>query len=415
MITMVGRQDQAFGSKGYYGASSVLYPDHFPWGERDAKPNEMHRIMSENDKALQLMATKVKFLAGSGIGVFDKQVVDGKVQHIPVVDTELEDWIDLVAQDYLKAAAWQWVFSWGVFVEQHLEQVATTGGLAVRASIKVRDLFECRIGRDKSGNAKGFQLCDAFGSCLSTSRDKFFVPDFDATRPVDLPFSMQFVREPIPGQPYYPFAGWWGGSKVMTLANLIPDFHINGIRNGYNLKYLIKIPFDYFIQMGIQDEEEQAQAFKDLQAQLDQWLSGVKNVNKAILTRYFTDPSGKAISGVIIEPLNAKMNDDAYDKIAGYADRSAAASQGILPVLAGIEMGSSSGGSGSQIRLAYDYELIKNAPDRAPLMRPVLAAARINFPKKFTGRNLSFQIIDTQMTTMDEQHGGTKKSTAPQG
>ncbi|PMD97411.1 hypothetical protein BWI97_07210 [Siphonobacter sp. BAB-5405] len=413
IVTLVGRQDQAFTqSRSFYQASSALYPDHFPWGPNDAKPNEMHKLMSENDKALQFMATKVKFLSGSGVGVFEKQVVDNKVQHIPFYDPELEDWLESEVLEYVKAAAWQWVFSWGAFIEQHLEQRRTTKGLGIWATLKTRDLFECRIARGKNDQANGFALCDSFGSYHSRMAKKVPVPAFNKFQPDALPFSIQFVREPIPGQPYYPFAGWWGGNKVMTLANLIPEFHINGIRNGYNIKYLIKIPADYFDYLDSEDAKDAA--FLALQNQLDTWLSGVKNVNKALLTRYMIDPqSGKPIPGVIIEPMKNEMNDDAFEKIAGYADRSAAASQGLLPVMAGIEMGSSSGGSGSQIRLAYDYEIIKNAPDRGPLLRPVRTAARINFPEKFQKRNLDFQIIDTQMTTLDQQHGGTKKVSAP--
>ncbi|OZI08233.1 hypothetical protein BWI93_10220 [Siphonobacter sp. BAB-5385] len=413
IITVVGGRDQANSPRSaFYQASAALYPDYFPWGANDARPNEMHKLMAANDKALQFMATKVKFLAGAGIGIFEKQVVNGKLESIPVYDPELEDWLESEVSDYMKAAAWQWVFSWGAFIEQHLRIDSSTTGLRTRATLKVRDLFECRIARNEKNLAGGFALCDSFGTYQARSAKKIIIPGIDRLNPEARPFSMQYVREPIPGQPYYSFAGWWGGDKVMELANLIPLYHINGIKNGYNIKYLIKIPKDYFDH--IEGEDNQKAAFKALQAELDQWLTGVENVNKALLTQYIIDPStGKPIPGVIIEPLDNKMNDDAYDKIANYADRSAAASQGLLPVMAGIEMGSSSGGSGSQIRLAYDYEIIKNAPDRGPLLRPVKTAAKINFPEKFKARNLDFQIIDTQMTTLDQQGGGTKKVLAP--
>lgn len=412
IITIVGR-DQAHGTgQAFYYHSAALYPDYFPWGGNDAKPNEMHKLMSENDKALQFMATKAKFLSGSGVGVFEKKIVDNQVQHIPVYDPELEDWLEDEIHPYVKSAAWQWVFSWGAFIEQHLQYKNTTKGQRTWATLQTRDLFECRIARGKNGLADGFALCDSYGTYMARGADKVHIPAFDRNNPEGLAFSMQYVREPIPGQPYYPFAGWWGGSKVMTLANLIPEFHINGIRNGYNIKYLIKVPADYFDYLD-SDEKKDA-AFIALQNQLDTWLSGVTNVNKALLTRYMMDPqTGKPIPGVIIEPMDNKMNDAAYDKIAAAADRSAAASQGLLPILAGIEMGTGSGGSGSQIRLAYDYEMIKTVPDRGPLMKPVRTAAKINFPEKFAGRNLDFQILDTRMTTLDEQHGGTKKTLAP--
>ncbi|MDR6195642.1 hypothetical protein [Siphonobacter sp. SORGH_AS_0500] len=413
ILTLVGRSDQANSPKSsFYQASAALYPDYYPWGANDARPNEMHRLMAANDKALQFMATKVKFLAGAGIGVFEKQVIEGKLESIPFYDPELEDWLEGEMSTYMKAVAWQWVFSWGTFVEQHLKITNSTGGLRTKAKLQVRDLFECRIARGKNNLPSGFALCDSFGTYQARGASKANVAEFDPANPEALPFTMQYIREPIPGQPFYSFAGWWGGDKVMELANLIPEYHINGIKNGYNIKYIIKVPQDYFAH--IEGEDEQEQAFKALQAEFDKWLSGVENVNKALVTRYFMDhQTGKPIPGVIIEPLDNIKNDEAYEKIAQYADRSAAASQGLLPVMAGIEMGSSSGGSGSQIRLAYDYEIIKNAPDRGPLLRPLKTAARINFPEKFKARNLDFQIIDTQMTTLDQQHGGTKKVSAP--
>lgn len=409
LLTFVGRDQAHTPAVGWYDTSQHLYPDHYPWGFQDDKPNAMHKLMAANDKAPQLLRTQVKYIVGGGIGAFRKIVENRKTIYEPYQDPALEDWMEAAEiQEYFKALAWQWAFSWNSFANISL----SIAGGRIFAKPTVRDLFTIRIGRLLTGESRitRFFLSNKFATPYHHVAPKIAVPAFDPANPTQFAESIMHVKEPIPGQPFYAFAGWWGGDKWLEVSNLIPLFHISGLKNGYNIKYLIKIPVDYFIQQGITDEDAQRAAFYTLQSEFDKWLSGVNNVNKALLTRYFMDNSGKQISGIVIEPLNNPMTDEAYTRVATTADVAHASAHGILPSLAGIDTGSKLGGSGSELRLAYDYAKMMTASDRTAQMKSITTCARLS---GVLPRDVVFQVIDSQMTTLDANPTGTQNVIAP--
>ncbi|WP_428657583.1 hypothetical protein [Runella sp.] len=408
-LSFVGHDQAHTPVVGWYDTSEALYPDHYPWGLRDDKPNQMHKLMSANDKALQLLRTQTKYIVGGGVGAFRKIVENRKTIYEPYETHELQDWMEAAeVQDFFKALAWQWSFSWNSFANISLSYQA--GRFFARPT--VRDLFTIRAGRILAGESRiqRFFLSDKFATPYYNAAPKIAVPAFDPAFPTAFAESIMHVKEPIPGQPFYAFAGWWGGEKWLEVSNLIPQFHISGLKNGYNIKYMIKIPVDYFIQQGIIEEDAQRAAFATLQSNFDKWLSGVNNVNKALITRYFMDSTGKQVSGIIIEPLNNPLSDEAYTRVSTTADVAHASSHGILPSLAGIDTGSKLGGSGSELRLAYDYAKMMTATDRQAQIKPILAAARIS---GVLPRDVTFQVIDAQMTTLDANPTGTQNVITP--
>ena len=111
----------------------------------------------------------------------------------------------------------------------------------------------------------------------------------------------------------------------------------------------------------------------------------------------------------MIQPLDNKMSDDAYTKISSTADIAHSSSHGIMPVLAGIDTGSKLGGSGSEIRLAYEYTKMMTAADRHPMIQPIKVCARLSgLPP-----DIEFQVTDTEFTTLDKNPTGKQNTTAP--
>lgn len=408
-LTFVGHDQAHTPNVGWYDTSEALYPEHYPWGFADDKPNQMHKLMAANDKATQLLRTQTKYIVGGGVGAFRKIIENRKVIYEPYEAPELQDWMEAAeVQDFFKALAWQWSFSWNSFANI---SISYQGGRFF-ARPTVRDLFTVRSGRILAGESRvqRFFLSDKFGTPYHRVAPKIIVPAYDTAFPTAYAESIMHVKEPIPGQPFYAFAGWWGGEKWLEVSNLIPQFHISGLKNGYNIKYLIKIPVDYFIQQGITDEDAQRAAFAELQSNFDRWLSGVNNVNKALITRYFMDNTGKHVAGIVIEPLNNPLSDEAYTRVSQVADTNHASAHGIPAALAGIDTGSKLGGSGSELRLAYEYVKMMTATDRAAQMKPILAAAKIS---GVLPRDVTFQVIDSQMTTLDVNPTGTQNVIAP--
>jgi hypothetical protein len=403
-LTVIGGRDQAHTPvSGWYDTSEAIYPEYYPWGFRDDKLNTMHKLMTENDKSLQLIRTNVKYMIGAGVVPMRRIVEDRKVIYEPYESDQVKEWMERAQiQKYAREAAWQWSYCWNTFTNISSDKAGEFW------KPKVRDAFVTRIGRIPKGkyDVQKFLLSDMFGTPMSRTAKKFEVPAFDPANPARFTDAIMHEKEPIPGQPFYAFPGWWGGEKWLKVSNLIPLFHESGLTNGYNIKYKIGIPVDYFIQQGITDEAEQRAAYVQLRNEMDQWLSGVKNVNKAIITRYFLGPDGKAVAGLTIEPIDNKMSDDAYTKIASTADIAHSSSHGIMPVLAGIDTGSKLGGSGSEIRLAYEYTKMMVAADRHPMIQPIKVCAKLSgLPS-----DIEFQISDTEFTTLDKNPTGKQNS-----
>ena len=79
---------------GWYDTSEALYPEYYPWGFRDDKPNSMHKLMAGNDKELQLLRTNVKYMIGAGIMQMRRILENRKVIYEPYEDDCVKEWVD---------------------------------------------------------------------------------------------------------------------------------------------------------------------------------------------------------------------------------------------------------------------------------------------------------------------------------
>jgi hypothetical protein len=188
------------------------------------------------------------------------------------------------------------------------------------------------------------------------------------------------------------------------VANLIPLFHKSGLQNGYNIKYLIKMPMDYFDKEGGKDltPKEVKAKWATFGENMRKWLSGVDNVNKGMLVRYLRGEDGKALDSIDVIPLKNEMSDDAYSKVWEMANVSITNAVGILPVLGGVTPGSKSGDSGSQVRTVADYQQHFRTPvQRQILLEPIQMALRIMGYK-----DVLPAFKEVQLTTLDKNPTG---------
>ncbi|OIN55438.1 hypothetical protein, partial [Arsenicibacter rosenii] len=274
--------------------------------------------------------------------------------------------------------------------------------------LSVSDCFITRIGRPASGNkATEFHINPYFGSHaagLQSGTDK--LPAFDRKRPDQHVASIWHGREYISGQPFYAFPSWWCSRDWIELANLIAPFHISGLKNGYNIKYVIKVPKDYFDKEGGRtlDPKEVQKKWADWTQKMSDWLAGTDNVNKALIVRYLRGDDGKALDAIDVVPLKNENSDDAYSKVWEMANIGITNAVGILPVLGGVTPGSKSGDSGSQIRVVANYQ----QSYRTPVHRKIILEP-INFALRAMGYTDVVRLFkDVQLTTLDAAPSGTQ-------
>lgn len=397
VLQLTGSRDASFGGGGYPQYDGF---DHVRWGVGDNQPNVMRALIQKNTIVESLLESLRDMIYASGVGFFKKTIVDNKIQLTEYTDSKLEDWAwatDL--QDYVVSAIGQRVDNANVFTKWKYSPVDKW------YTLSVVDSFKTRIGKPEKGG--GFHVNPYFGvSNFFKGNDtdilqpfNRFDPDFNRKQTVTISHS----KTKLPGQPFYAFPSWWCAEEAIELANLITAFHKNGILNGYNIKYLIRMPQDHFDKEGNRnvDSKKVQERWSKFSDGLSSWLAGQKNVNKTMLVKYMRGADGKAMDNVDVVPLKNEMSDDAYDKVFKNANQAIANSVGLLPTLAGVNPGSGND-SGSQIRVMADYQQHFRTPvHRLYVLQDINAALRM---MGITDVQAGFKGV--QITTLDKDESG---------
>lgn len=353
-IQLTGRRDVSFGNGStYYQAD---WADHTLWGVGDNMPNTMRAIIERNSIVFPILQSSRDMIYGSGVGFFKKKITtDNKLELIPYTDTKLEEWSeDVNLPNLIISRINQRVDNANIFTRWIWEPKSKWFRL------ETSDSFTTRIGKPTANNLiTEYHTNPYFGETLRQKLEEsekiaaFTERNYDENRLNTV--TIRHTREGIPGQPFYAFPSWWCGQDAAELANLIIEFHKNGILNGYNIKYLIRMPKDHFKDGKNVSEAEQSAKWKSFEENFSRWLSGQKNVNKSLIIKYLRGSDGKMMDNVEVQPLKNEMSDEAYEKIWEIANRSIANSIGILPTLAGVNPGKGND-SGSQIRVMAEFQ-----------------------------------------------------------
>lgn len=369
-------RDVSFGSRLW---TEFEGKDHVRWGISDAQPNLMARIIEKNDTVQSLLETQRDMVYGAGIDFYRCMITGGKKTWEPFTDTRLEEWkVATDLTEYIIAAINQRLNNANIFTRWQYDPRQEW------FTLDISDSFMTRVVRPEKGSRiREFRVNPYFGESLyfapgdSETLKAFDPRNKDAN--IGRTVTMSHSREHKPGQPFYAFPSWWCAKESIELANLIKAFHKSGIMNGYNIKYLIRMPQDYFDRDGNRnvDAKEVKERWSKFSDNLSSWLAGQENVNKTMLIRYLRGADGKALDSVDVQPLENKMSDDAYDKVSSTANQAIANSVGVLPTLAGVNPGKGND-SGSQIRVMSDYQQAFRTPiHRYYVLKEVNTALRM--------------------------------------
>lgn len=397
-VVTFGNADASYAPMGGYAAGTR--GDFVPWGQKNDQLARMHQLATESPNKWRLIKTRRDFVVGRGVYAHSGQKAGqgSDTAFIPVAFPDFDAWRLRSNWDRLWIRLnMQYAFSGNVFVKLKFD---VNGQMVVDSVI---DAFKIRPRKVKDGESQvtAFIFNPNMGTKFYKKADDQVLPAFDFANPTAFPVCVLHLMDDLPGQEFFGFAEWWSTEKWTKVANKIPDFHDNGLDNGYNLKYHISIPDDYFENDDLTAEQQEALKVATLQKMSDT-LSGVENSEKAFVTFHKVDVNGREVTGVTVKPLDNKMSDNAYTSLFSTANVAQASGHGILPSLAGIDTGGKMGGSGKELEAAANYQQnFLTYVDRFILMTPLRLARAINkWPAEmdFDVRNIQLYNYDVTPT-----------------
>jgi len=376
------------------------------WGSDNKLPYLNRRILAENDIKQNLIDTDVNIAAGQYLYLYTEDIIEGKRIVKPVADAELEDWLEEWRIHELFTETLQDLKEFG---NSWVEFVLSRDRKKVTSMIS-QDALDCRLSKITKGSGR-------------RDSDKLVIADWKNESTLDNPFQevplldirnpqlgeyvkcAYHVKKMISGMPYYSLVEWYGTKDWTEIANIVPKFHMQGLKSGYMLRYHVKIPMSYFDG---KTGTALVEAKKAVREELDKVLSGAENAHKTF-TSFINDKiqmgSSSHMSEWKIEAIETDLKDDSYLKLHDTASRVHSRGHNIDPALAGIQTEGRLS-AGSEIRNLLNYHIGYKTPRVRRLgMSPFILAKNFNFPDK---KKIKIGIGDIELTTLDENKSGTQ-------
>jgi hypothetical protein len=406
IVTLTSGTDNITGSLFDHSLTSApgTLGQHYPWGDDNQAPQNMLKLAAANPIKMQILNTRKNILLGQNLALKKRVLKDGNwifVDHdgLSMVEDAFEE---LNVQQYLHKAAFDLEFSHNFFLN-----ISFGGNRKVNA-LTVFDSTVVRAERmnQKTGKIEYYHINPDWARL--GQQHTAMVPAFNKkTAEGSNAETIWHGRDHTPGQPYYDYAPWWGTKEWTELSNLIPTYHKNGLKNGYNIKYHIKIPQDYFKKFG--DDAAQKKQRLEFYDRLKAFLNGEGEKDKAFVSEFATDhETGKVMPGFEIIALPVQMTDKAFTELFTVANSTQAAGHGLSLALASVSDGTNFGASGSELRSALVNHIAIHTPTkRKLLLEPLYAIKKIN---KWPA-DLYFAFEDLLPGNLDGQPSGSRMDT----
>lgn len=400
------------------------------WGKDNDLPQQREFLVASNNIVPSLIERKRNILVGSDLYAYRiryEQQADGSVKKV-----QEEVQIPPAVQAWLDGEGWGYDSNFYQVLNDAAGEVVKHS-LIIPEFIRTRDMTrisslsikECKYMRAGKKDANG-RVQTWFWSGHWNTKAKANTLEIKKTVPLPVytgedrpqPKFIKPIGDYMLNDGYYPIPVWWGGWEWIELANCIPEFHRNNLQNGYNIRWHIQIPVDYFLDyeawQSATTESEKAKVLSDQNAReqafiddVNAFLAGLVNSGRTLVTKYELDKSlGREYPGIKITPLNYDMKDEALLKLFERSNTANTSAQGIHPSLAGIEtQGKLS--SGTEIRNAFLMWLIINSPQPRRMMLDSLKLV-----KKINGwpADIHYAIRDYELTALSNNPAGMQES-----
>ncbi len=218
------------------------------------------------------------------------------------------------------------------------------------------------------------------------------------------------VSFPTPGRSYYQKPYWLSiiQSGWYDYAQKIPEFKNALMDNQMSVKYHVELAHDYFDRIftaeGITTDEAKKNRIKKEFADLNKFLSGVKNTGKSVISYVKYSPDGKEMRQMKITIIESAKQGGEYLDDSEEASNIMSYGIGVHPSLIGSSPGKSKTINGTEARELFIIKQALLKPFRDRLLMPLYLI------KNFNGwdSSISFHIPNMELTTLDKGTGSQK-------
>lgn len=388
------------------------------WGDKNTIPQDREQLIADNGILGELIKTKRDFTLGNGIVAYRKEWVDGKSKkvYVPVPEEVQAFWDAIDVNSFLLKQAKNLLTHAQMFTE-YIRAEKSNKILSMRA-------MECRHIRagvqDAAGDIPEWYWSGHWHKLNDPAARIKKVPNYRAAEK-----QKKFITrlgDDLVFDDYYYSPTWWGKQVIMMtkVANIVPEFHLNNVQNGYAIRFWIEIPKDYFFDStakaqtpeardsALKNATEKKRKFKET---MDEFLKGPENAGGTMFSEYEINKAlGKDFPGIKIHTIDYDIKGDELLKLYDAAMKTVIAAQGIHPTLANVDTAGKLS-SGSEMRNAHAvYQKTKTPTPRALLLSLFdLPKMENNWPK-----DVFYEFEDVEIVTLDESKTGTQTPTVAQ-
>jgi hypothetical protein len=364
--------------------------DWIEWGVRDNYPDEIEDINSKEPVSSRCLDFKSKAFVGQGLFWYRKVFEGDKEYHEPVDinSTEMKDIrlfcensnIDHVLRDMALDVAW-WDMCYAELITNYEQNKIVR--------MNRLDATYCRVApKDLKGYMPWVHVSTKFAQLRPLDKDIDSIHMIKPDDPFKYPKAIYRSVRNSPRRIYYPKASWHSTFGALDLALEAFQWIRSNLKNSKNIKYLIKVPWNYFLSRFRQEDyntrDEWIQAIKSdeerLYKEMDEVLAGSENAMKAFRTKYGTDEDGNPIEEFKIEQLTVDTQHEAWLPLYDTTAAAICSGHGVAPPLASIQVSSSMGAShGSTIREMFNFYIqFETTIPRQVILDPLLFVKRVN-------------------------------------
>lgn len=401
---------------GQYQAGDKTFDIVF-WGNTNSLPEEREALVGGNNIVPQIIRTKRDIILGGGLMTYIERFENNEriIEEIEM-PAEFADFIEANEDLYggMEECCNDLLMHGNYYIEMG---ITGNGKPAYIKPHRARNVRAQRQGSD--GIIPTYWLNGSWGKVNSLQKlmEVKNLTSIPAYRPdKDLqPKCLYHGADKLMGGPYYYDPHYAGSSTWIKVANTIPTFHLSNLENGFNIRYLIKVPEDYFMRSLSDDKRKDvekikthlAQAKRDFTSKINSFLAGAENAGRGlIVTKHFYKHLQKEWPELEIIPLEVDLKDEAMLKLYDSSNQANTSAHGIPPVLAGLATGAKMT-SGSEIRNLYNFwQISATTIPRKQLLKPwVITWKRFGLDRK---TKLGFR--NMELTTTDKNPNGMQPS-----